>query len=430
MADLLCLIVPLEYYLEYWCSMLSFLITFILIYSSMHVVFVLRVWPLFPQSVFLRRLLVLILLGLIFAPLLTHWLDHAGFHLPAKVLAWVSFTWMGVLFVAFCLGVVFYLGDGLVALFRKTFPGKIVTTFSPVFRSWLWVALTAALVAIGTWQAQQIRVQEIRVTSPKVRAWDQGLTLVQISDLHLGLLAGKKRVQAVFKLLEDIDPDILVCTGDLIDSNPEGQTELLHRLGKLPASVGKLAVTGNHEMYVGLDAARNYLRRAGFIVLDGRMWHRDGIALAGVGYSRNQDCNAERKVVEGFKAKDFNVLLKHSPRVCPDSSGAFDLQLSGHTHKGQIFPFSLLVKAIYPYLAGMYSLSRDSAIYVNPGTGTWGPQMRLLTRPEITVFSVQADQHPHARNRSRKRPPDRDGVLAVRPAHSQKHCLRSSTQTY
>ncbi|MFO7875029.1 MAG: metallophosphoesterase [Desulfovermiculus sp.] len=410
--------------------MISFLLAFLVVYTGMHAVVFFRLQPLLPQTLPLRCLLGSFLLFMICAPVLTHLLDESGYYFGASVLAWTGFTWMGFVFTAFSLGVFFYCLEGMSFIVQSltSSPGR--TLLGPRSKAWLLLGITAGALGIGFLQTQDIRINEIHIPSPQLSSSKGSMTLVQISDLHLGLLAGEKRVQKISALLEDIQPDILVCTGDLLDSNPKGLAELVPLLRAFPAAWGKFAVTGNHELYVGLDAARNYFRRAGFIVLDGRMWHRNGIALAGVSYSRNQDCNAERKVVEGFTAKDFNVLLKHSPRVCPDSVGAFDLQLSGHTHKGQIFPFSLLVKAVYPYLAGMYSLSRDSVIYVNPGTGTWGPQMRLLTRPEITVFSVQADQHPHARNRSRKRPPDRDGVLTVRPAHSQKHTLRSSTQTY
>lgn len=108
-----------------------------------------------------------------------------------------------------------------------------------------------------------------------------------------------------------------------------------------------------------------------------------------------------------FQAEDFNVLLKHSPKVCSESAEGFDLQLSGHTHKGQIFPFSLVTKIVYPYLAGMYSLGNGAAIYVNSGTGTWGPQMRLLTNQEITVFHIEADPRFHARSSGRKISPGR-----------------------
>ncbi|MBS3779578.1 MAG: metallophosphoesterase, partial [Desulfovermiculus sp.] len=312
---------------------------------------------------------------------------------------------------------------------RSFFSATADFFLSPLSKAWLLGVITVAVVGIGFWQAGDIRIKELRITSSKLSGLKKGITLVQISDLHLGLLAGEKRVEMISDLLHDIQPDILVCTGDFIDSNPQNLARLIRKLREFPASWGKFAVTGNHETYVGRDAAEDFLGRTGFVMLDGRIWRKNGIALAGVRYSPGQDCNVERAVLSGFKDDDFNVLLKHSPRVCPGSEEGFDLQLSGHTHKGQIFPFSLVTKIVYPYLAGMYSLANGSAMYVNQGTGTWGPQMRLLTNQEITVFRMAADRPPHAMSIGRKRSPDRKRGTTPGPAHPQKRTLLRSPQT-
>ncbi|MDZ7762442.1 MAG: metallophosphoesterase [Desulfovermiculus sp.] len=368
--------------------MIIFLLTFLAIYSGMHAVVVLRLWPLLPLALSLRCLLWGFLLLMILSPILIHLLDESGSHFAASILAWIGFTWMGFVFVAFCLGLVFYCLEGIILIVQSLFSITDRALLSPLSKAWLLLGITVAVLGIGFLQANDIRIKEIHIASPKLVGMEKGITLVQISDLHLGLLAGEKRVQTISELIQDIQPDILVCTGDLIDSNPQGLAELSQQLQAFHASWGKLAVTGNHETYVGLDAASDFLRRSGFVFLDGQVWRKDGIALAGVAYSRGQECDVEREVVDRFKAQDFNVLLKHSPRVCPDSAAVFDLQLSGHTHKGQIFPFSLVTKIVYPYLAGMYRLDNGSAIYVNQGTGTWGPQLRLLTAQEITVFRI------------------------------------------
>ena len=368
--------------------MISFLLTFVAVYSGMHAVVVLRLWPLLPQArPFLVCLLVFLLI-MVLSPILAHWLDASGYRFPASNLAWMAFTWMGVVFVAFCLGLVFYCLEGAGLIVRSFFSATGGVFLSPLAKAWLLAVITVALVGIGFRQAQDIRINEVSLASSKLAGLKRGTTLVQISDLHLGLLAGEQRVEKISKLLHDLQPDILVCTGDFIDSNPQGLTRLIQKLRELPASWGKFAVTGNHETYVGLDAAGDFLGRAGFVMLDGRIWRKNGIALAGVRYSPGQDCNGESAVLSRLKDQDFNVLLKHSPRVCPGSEDGFDLQLSGHTHKGQIFPFNLVTRLVYPYLAGMYSLANGSAIYVNQGTGTWGPQMRLLTKQEITIFRI------------------------------------------
>lgn len=371
--------------------MISFLVAFFAVYTSMHAVVILRLRPLLPQTLPLKCLLAGFLLFMISAPILTHLLDDSGYYLGASVLAWTGFTWMGFVFTAFSLGVFLYCLEGLSFIVQSFISSSGRTLLSPRAKAWLLLGITAGALGTGFLQTQDIRINEIHIPCPQLSSSKGSMTLVQISDLHLGLLAGEKRVQKISALLEGIKPDILVCTGDLLDSNPKGLAELVPLLRAFPAAWGKFVVSGNHELYVGLDAARDYFRRSGFVLLDGRIWRKDGVALAGVAYSRGRSCDGEKEVAQGFRPEEFNVLLKHSPEVCSESAEAFDLQLSGHTHKGQIFPFSLVTKIVYPYLAGMYSLAEGSAIYVNQGTGTWGPQIRLLTHQEITVFNIEAD---------------------------------------
>ncbi|MFP4284966.1 MAG: metallophosphoesterase [Desulfovermiculus sp.] len=373
--------------------MIGFLLAFLAVYTGMHAVVLFWLRPLLPSTWPLRCLLGCFVLFMISAPILTHLLDESGYYLGASVLAWTGFTWMGFVFTALSLGVFFYCLEGIYFIAQSFISSSGRSLLKPRSKAWLLLGITAGALGIGFLQTQDIRINEIHIPSSGLSPGKDRVTLVQISDLHLGLLAGKKRVQKISALLEDIQPDILVCTGDLLDSNPKGLADLVPQLRALPATWGKFAVTGNHETYVDRDEAGDFLRRAGFVLLDGQMWRKNGIALAGVAYSRMQDCPGERDVVNRFQADDLNVLLKHSPVVCSESAAGFDLQLSGHTHKGQIFPFSLVTKIVYPYLAGMYSLDNGSAIYVNSGTGTWGPQMRLLTNQEITVFRITAPRH-------------------------------------
>jgi predicted MPP superfamily phosphohydrolase len=104
---------------------------------------------------------------------------------------------------------------------------------------------------------------------------------------------------------------------------------------------------------------------------------------------------SEKKVIEAFLPDHLNIFLKHQPRIEKESIGKFDLQLSGHSHKGQIFPFTLIVFLFYPYLDGLYKLENSSLLYVSRGTGTWGPPVRFLTFPEITVIDFQRERSEH-----------------------------------
>ncbi len=101
---------------------------------------------------------------------------------------------------------------------------------------------------------------------------------------------------------------------------------------------------------------------------------------------------SEEKIFSGLSSDRITIFLKHQPRVEKDSMGRFDLQLSGHTHNGQIFPFRLIVSLFYPYMSGLYELKDGSHIYVNRGTGTWGPPVRFLSPPEITVIEFVREE--------------------------------------
>jgi hypothetical protein len=367
-----------------------FLLAFILIYSSMHALVAYRVQPLLPRARPVRLGFYAFLAMMILCPVMTHLADRTGHHALATILAWSGYTWMGFVFVAFCLGLAFtsleLLGSGL----RSLLP-EWQTWLSPGVKAGLLIGLSLVVLTYGAFEARTLQVVQIPLVSSKL---ESPITVAQISDLHLGLLAGQGRVRSIRTALEDIRPDILVCTGDLIDSNPEFLGRVGRELRELEAPLGKFAVSGNHETYAGLGRSRQFLRDSGFTVLDDEIWTGTGIVLAGRSYRREPDCSLEAEQLKRFRQEGYVILLKHDPKVCPESQGGFDLQLSGHTHKGQIFPFGLVVKLFYTHVSGRHQLPGGGVLYVNQGTGTWGPQVRVLAPPELTVFTIGAQAQP------------------------------------
>ncbi|MGZ6222845.1 MAG: metallophosphoesterase, partial [Syntrophales bacterium] len=185
-----------------------------------------------------------------------------------------------------------------------------------------------------------------------------------------------------------------VSTGDLVDGQIDTLTEQAMLLRDVQPRYGKFAITGNHEFYAGLDQALDFTRAAGFAVL-----REEAIAVAGVINIAGVDDPtvdalglpqeiSETKLLSGLSHRNFTVLLKHRPVVDKDSVGHFDLQLSGHTHNGQIFPFNLVVRRFYQLITGYFNLPNDAHLYVSRGTGTWGPPIRFLSPPEITVIDL------------------------------------------
>jgi predicted MPP superfamily phosphohydrolase len=185
----------------------------------------------------------------------------------------------------------------------------------------------------------------------------------------------------------ELKPDVLVSTGDLVDAQAHHLDGLSSLLAAYKPRLGKIAVTGNHEHYVGLEHALAFHVRSGFQVLHGESIEVAGITIAGVDDPAVIGGDiGEARFLDKIKAGRYVILLKHQPRVDPKAH--FDLQLSGHTHDGQIFPFKYLVQLVYPMTRGRYALDNGGQLYVSRGTGTWGPPIRILAPPEITLIEL------------------------------------------
>jgi predicted MPP superfamily phosphohydrolase len=194
--------------------------------------------------------------------------------------------------------------------------------------------------------------------------------------------------------IEEARPDILLSTGDLVDAELAHVRERAPLLAAVKASMGKFAVLGNHEYYAGLDESLAVNRAAGFQTLRGGSAEAGPFRLVGVDDSvgfrtRAEWLQHEAAALAGAHDGRFVLLLKHRPAFNPDSAGKFDLQLSGHSHGGQIFPFYSVVKMFNPMPLGLSALTGGSRLYHSRGTGTWGPQMRLLSPPEVTLILLE-----------------------------------------
>ena len=157
---------------------------------------------------------------------------------------------------------------------------------------------------------------------------------------------------------------------------------------------GKFAVTGNHEFYVGIERSLEFTRKAGFKILREEAVIIPGIiTIAGIddeavrGWQKGEN-KSEQDLCLHIDKSQYTVLLKHRPVPYTGSLCVYDLQLSGHTHKGQIFPFYLITKLFFSQYAGFYQLNNNSALYVSRGTGTWGPPIRFLAPPEVTIIDI------------------------------------------
>ena len=254
--------------------------------------------------------------------------------------------------------------------------------------------------AVGLFNARRTAgVRRIEVRLARLPQALAGFRFVQISDIHVGPTIKKGYLDAIVDRVNSLDPDAVAITGDLVDGSVAELAPHVAPLARLRARHGVYFVTGNHEYYSGVHGWVAELRRLGITVLHNEhvvLQHGNArLVLAGVpDYTGHHFDRAHRSdpalALRGAPADTVKVLLAHQPRTAPAAVEAgFDLQLSGHTHGGQFFPWSLFVPLQQPYTAGLHQLGR-MWVYVSRGTGYWGPPKRIGAPSEISEVRLAA----------------------------------------
>ena len=255
-------------------------------------------------------------------------------------------------------------------------------------------AACAAALVIG--HADPV-VNRITMVAPPGCALTRPITLVHMTDLHLSRIIGAQETARFVDIAQELNPDAVVLTGDILDETSEHVEEALKSLERLKPPLGTFAVTGNHEMHVGHDYFIRKMEQIGITVLaQEHLRPAAGLVLAGVDDPRvlRRDGKlttlaAMSKALSGVRPDDFTVLLTHRPLEIEEAGrlGA-DLVLAGHTHGGQVPPFQLLTPLFNDgFLHGRYEVG-SATLYVGAGTGTWGPRMRLFSRSEIVHITI------------------------------------------
>ncbi len=371
-----------------------FLLVFFLLYGGMHFYGYRKLCGAFPLSTTAAICLFLLMALMVCAPILVRLAERKGLETLAVLLAYTGYTWMGLLFLFFVTSITIDVGCLLARLGGAMF-WKNSALPLPNGRQAFVAALliSAGAVLYGYFEALSVRTERVVIPTSKLPGSIARFTIVQISDVHLGLIVGSDRLKRILGKIAEVGPDMLVSTGDLVDGQMDDLDNLVDELRKVNPRYGKFAVTGNHEFYAGIDHSMDFTRRAGFTVLHNSMVDVGGVlTVAGVddpaGRAFGKPAVPEREVLEKAPRERFLVLLKHRPAVARESAGLFDLQLSGHVHKGQIFPFGIVTRLFYPVGTGFLPLDGSCSLYVSRGTGTWGPPIRFLAPPEVTVIEL------------------------------------------
>ena len=253
------------------------------------------------------------------------------------------------------------------------------------------VFLSLIFVVYGFIDARQVRVKTLQVKTEKILPNNGKIRIVQISDVHVGLIIRDNRLQAILDRVKEAKPDILVSTGDLMDGELDNVMPQARQFVSITPKYGKYAVLGNHEYYAGLKRSLEFTKAAGFEMLRDDVRHIAGLSIFGADDITGQrmGVSKDKQLFEKMLAHQDNgfvLLLKHQPFVVDGEN--FNLQLSGHTHGGQIFPFMFITRLFFPKNYGYYELGKNKSVYISRGAGTWGPPVRVFAPPEITVIDL------------------------------------------
>jgi predicted MPP superfamily phosphohydrolase len=318
----------------------------------------------------------------------------------AAPLSWVVYIWMGA---AFFLVVLLALGDlvrlpvGLARLISGAPVDEERRQFINLLVAGAALAGSGGLSLLGLLggSAGAIQIKKVKVVLKKLSPEKNGYRIAQITDLHVGPTIGASYVRTVVSEVMALKPDLIVITGDLVDGTVKELSPLMGDLKELHAKDGVFFITGNHEYYTGdVPGWYAWLRSAGITPLENErvsLGGPKGFELAGLPDLAARQFGGEPdldKTLAGRDEAKAFVLLAHQPVTFLEAQQkGVDLQLSGHTHGGQLFPFNYLVRLAQPYIAGLYQKG-DSQLYVSCGTGYWGPPMRLGAPSEITQIEL------------------------------------------
>jgi len=257
-------------------------------------------------------------------------------------------------------------------------------------------ATTAIIIFAGYLNAIYPKVSSVTIKTDKSLNGNAMLKIAAASDIHLGTIISNGRLERFVRMMNEQKPDIILLAGDIFDEDlgPVIKNNMGDQIKQLSAPLGVYAITGNHEYIGGVDAAIKYLEDHGITVIRDSVVTPQG-KLNVVGRDDRQAKmmgGNMRKPIEHMVVNIdnnlFTIMLDHQPYNLNEAvENGIDLQISGHTHHGQLFPLNLITKAMFEVSRG-YKMIENSHIYVSTGFGTWGPPVRVGNRPEIVVFEV------------------------------------------
>ncbi|MBF6597277.1 MAG: metallophosphoesterase [Fermentimonas sp.] len=245
----------------------------------------------------------------------------------------------------------------------------------------------ALILIIGNVQYHNKKRQQVSILSSKI---EKPVRIVGISDLHIGYTISAKEVSKWVSLINAEKPDIVIIAGDIIDNHlrPIIEDSISNVLNRINAPMGVYACTGNHDLMFAIKEDINFYKNSGITLLRDSFININGITIIGRDDYTNLRRDKLEKIVQNIDKTTFTVLMDHQPTKLNDAvNNRIDFQLSGHTHRGQVFPISLITDAIFEHSHG-YLKKRNTHFYISSGIGIWGGKFRIGTKSEYLVLDI------------------------------------------
>jgi predicted MPP superfamily phosphohydrolase len=348
-----------------------------------------------PSARVRRAILIFISILLALFPVSRLWAAY-DFNFLNRFITFLTSSWMGISFLL----VLCASGSDLVrfSLRKAALLPKISLSRIFYYQRALVIALVAGCLGLGGygfWEAQQVEVTRVEISLRHLAPELDGLSVVHLSDVHYGMLHENGRLSDLVRRVNELQPDLVVFTGDLVDADVSHMEEMAGPLSGLKASYGLFAVMGNHEFFAGASRVEAILKQAGIQVLRNEVRVLPGgLQVLGIDdpavARRGGPLPDFEGLIRGLDANRPSVLLYHQPIHFEEVvAGKMGLQLSGHIHGPQLLPMVPLARLFYPRMQGLFRLE-DSYLYVSRGVGTGGPPMRLGSPPEIVHIRLRS----------------------------------------
>ena len=383
--------------------LIIFFTIFFSIYVAANYYILIRGWQALPDILFLRKLYIFLFVLFAFSFVIGRFSEHI---LPVNInhlFIWIGSFWLGAMLYFFLI----VLSVDIIRLLNIGFhflPQQESLAYSKikVISLIISVGLTLVILLLGFINANDTRVKHYEIVTGKNISNKENFKIAVVTDIHLGSLIAKNRLEKLTVLVNNQCPDLIILAGDILDEvqAPILAEDIGEPLKCLKAAMGTYAVTGNHEYIGGINRAVKYIESLGIKLLrDTVVQLDDKLILIG-----REDRDMERftgkhrktkeELMKGIDNSKFLVLLDHQPYDLKKTAELnIDLQISGHTHHGQIWPFNYITDAIYELSCG-YLSKGNTHYYVSSGYGTWGPPVRIGTVSEIAVITIKSSHKP------------------------------------